>query len=100
LNFVESRKEATAINLANYHNTLARQYKARSKSREFKIGELVMRKVLGTAVKPNHEKLRQNYEGLHIATSASETGFYHLQDMYGRPIPNPWNVANLRNYYH
>ena len=79
---------------------LARQQKLHTRPWEFKVGELVLRKVLGTAVQSKHGKLGQNWEGPYMITSTTGTGSYHLQDMDGRNIPNPWNAANLRAYYH
>lgn len=98
LDFAESRRETPSIYLVNYKSTLIKQRKTQTNPRDFKVGELVLRKTLGITVQSQHGKLWQNWEGPYMVTSSTSTGSYHIQDMNGQPIPNQWNVANLRNY--
>lgn len=51
-------------------------------------------------VDPAHGKLDQNWEGPYVETKTTRTGAYYLQDQKGIQIPNPWNITNLRKYYH
>ena len=70
------------------------------KSRDLKVGDLVLRKSMGTAVKPQEGKLGPNWEGPYKVVSASPTGACYLEDVDGLLILNPWNTHHLRKYYH
>ena len=48
--------------------------------REFQVGDMVLRKTLGSMVVPTHEKHGQNWEGPYIVTGATRTGAYYLQN--------------------
>ena len=55
---------------------------------------------MGTMVDPTYGKLAANWEGLYSVIDKTRTGAYCLRDGEGKDIPNPWNISNLRNYYH
>ena len=63
-------------------------------------GDLVLRKVLGTAKNLAWEKLESNWEGPYRITSAARIGAYYLKDLEEKAVPRPWNVNNLRRYYY
>ena len=96
----QGRREASLIKLASYQQALSKHRKGFMKTRDLQEGDLVLRKVMGTAVKSTEGKLGQNWEGPYKVTSATSTGAYYLEDMEGNRIPNPWNISNLRIYYH
>jgi hypothetical protein len=100
LDFTDERRETALIRLGDYQNTLSRDRFKIMKSRELHAGDLVLRKVMGTTVNPRDGKLGPNWEGPYTITALTSTGAYYLEDMDGTPIPNPWNVHNLRKYYH
>ena len=58
-------------------------------------GDLVLRKVLGTAKNSVWGKLGPNWEGPYRITSGGGIGAYFLEDLDERVIPCPWNVYNL-----
>ena len=70
------------------------------KKREFGTGDLVLRKVVGSAQDVNARKLAPNWEGLYRVTAIVRAGVYYLEDMEERPLPQPWNVQNLKKFYH
>lgn len=98
--FAESRRETILLHLTNYQSVLSKQRQTHVNLKEFQVGDLVLRKTISTAIKPKHGKFGQNWEGLYLITASNGTRSYHLQDMDSRRIPNPWNVANVMNYYH
>jgi hypothetical protein len=100
LDFVDEARETTMIHLANYQNTLSRHRRRIMRHRELKIGDLVLRKSMGTAVNPRDGKLGPNWEGPYKIVSTTNTGACYLEDASGVPIPNPWNTHHLRKYYH
>ena len=54
--------------------------------REFEIGDLVLRKNLGTMVDPTHGKLAANWEGPYLVIGKPGTGAYFLRDEEGRDV--------------
>ena len=88
------------IHLANYQNALSRHRHKIMRGRDLKIGDLVLRKSMGTAINSREGKLGANWEGPYKVISASPTGACYLEDADGALIPNPWNVHNLRKYYY
>mgnify|MGYP006992918061 CR=1 FL=1 len=62
------------------------------KKREFGTGDLVLRKVVGSARDVNAKKLTQNWEGLYRVTAIARAGAYYVEDMEERLLPRPWNV--------
>lgn len=63
LDFAEEKREIALIRLANYQQALLKRRQGQVKTREFQVGDLVLRKSLGTAVKAKEWKLRQNWRG-------------------------------------
>ena len=70
------------------------------KLRPLAPGDLVLRKVLGTAKNSAWGKLGPNWEGLYCITSVAGIGPYHLEDLEERVILRRWNVNNLKRYYY
>ena len=48
----------------------------------------------------NFEKLAQTWEGPYRVTAIAGARAYYLEDLDERPLPWPWNVHNLRKFYH
>ena len=69
--------------LARYQNLLARHYNNKVKHRDFRVGELVLRKVMGTARDFSQGKLGPNWEGPYRITSWQRKGTYHLETLDG-----------------
>ena len=70
------------------------------KLRPLAPGDLVLRKVLGTARNPAWEKLRPNWEGPYRITSVAGIEAYFLEDLDEHVVTRPWNVNNLKMYYY
>uniref|UniRef100_A0A2N9GPC3 Uncharacterized protein n=1 Tax=Fagus sylvatica TaxID=28930 RepID=A0A2N9GPC3_FAGSY len=49
---------------------------------------------------PTDGKLGPNWEGPYRVRFVTGTGAYHLEDLNSLPLPRPWNVSNLRKYFH
>ena len=88
------------VQLAYYQHKLKQGYDANVKLRPLVLGDLVLRKVLGTAKNPKWEKLGPNWEGPYRITSVTGIGAYFLEDLDEHVIPHPWNVYNLKMYYY
>ena len=60
LDLIEERRESAMVQLAYYQHKLRQGYNAKVKLRPLEPGDLVLRKVLGTAKNPAWEKLGPN----------------------------------------
>ena len=63
LDLIEERRESAMVQLAYYQHKLKQGYDANVKLRPLVPGNLVLRKVLGTAKNPAWGKLGPNWEG-------------------------------------
>ena len=63
LDLAEEKKEKAMIHMVYYHQKLKRGYDANVKLRPLSPGDLVMRKILGSAKNPSWGKLGPNWEG-------------------------------------
>ena len=100
LDLIEERRESAMVQLAYYQHKLKQGYDAKVKLRPLEPGDLVLKKVLGTAKNPAWGKLGPNWEGPYHITSVAGIGAYFLENLDEHIIPRPWNVNNLRRYYY
>ena len=78
-----------AVRLAQYQQTLAKGYNRRVQPREFKIGDLVLRKVVGSQKDPTEGNLGPNWESPYKVTSIAIIEAYRLEDMNEKAILRP-----------
>ena len=88
------------VQLACDQQKLKQEYDLGVRLRPLAPGNLVLRKVVGTAKNPAWGKLRPNWEVSYRITSVVGIGAYFLEDLDENVIPCPWNVNNLRRYYY
>ena len=88
------------VQLAHYQQKLKQGYDMGVKVRPLAQGDLVLRKVVGTAKNPSQGKLRPNWEGPYRIISVAGIEAYFLEDLDENVIPRPWNINNLRRYYY
>ena len=100
LDLIEERKENVMVQLVYYQHKLKQGYDADMKLRPLALGDLVLRKVLGTAKNPTWGKLGPNWEGPYCITLVVGIGAYYPKDLNENIVPRPWNVNNLRRYYY
>ena len=96
LDLIEERRESAMVQLAYYQHKLRQGYDAKVKLRPLEPGDLVLRKVLGTAKNPVWGKLGPNWERPYRNTSMASIRAYFLEDLDEHVIPRSWNVNNLR----
>jgi hypothetical protein len=99
LDLAEEMRERALVHLASYQEQLMKSYNKNVHPREFGVGDLVLRKVLGNTKVANEGKLRANWEGPYRVTEIVGIGAYRLADLDGNPVPRPWNVHNLRRFF-
>lgn len=100
LNLLEEHRESTAIRLAEYQQKLAQRYNRDVRRREFGAGDLVFRKVVRNTRDVNTRNLAPTLEGPYRITTIAGAGAYYLEDLDEKPFPQPWNVHNLKKFYH
>ena len=62
LNLVDEVCAIAKQRLARYQNLMAKHYNSNVKHRDFQVGDLVLRKVMGTTRDPSQGKLGLNWE--------------------------------------
>ena len=96
LDLLEERWDIATVRLASYQQWIKREHDKNINHRVFRIGDLVLRKVMENTRKPNEGRLGPNWEGPYKVVSPAGAGSYRLEDLEGKPIPKPWNTCNLR----
>ncbi|KAF5946316.1 hypothetical protein HYC85_016544 [Camellia sinensis] len=96
LDLAEERRERALVHIASYQQELSRKYNKTVHPRQFKIGDWVLRKVMGNTLVLGDGKLGPNWEGPYKVVGLAGKGAYHLEDKDGKAIPRPWNTANLK----
>ena len=99
LDLVDEARATAEQRLVRYQNLMSKHYNSKVRHRDFQIGDLVLRKVMGTAKDPSQGKLGPNWEGPYRITSWQRKGTYHLETMDGWKLQHPWNTEYLRKYY-
>lgn len=75
------------MKLASYQEQLARSYNKKVNPRDFGVGDLVLRKVLGNTKVKTDRKLGPNWEGPYKVTEVVGVGAYRLADLDENPVP-------------
>ena len=63
LDLIDEVKAIAEQRLTRYQDRMAKHYNSRVQHRDFKVGDLVLRKVIGAARDPTQGKLSPNWEG-------------------------------------
>ena len=95
LDLIDERREIAMVQLAHYQQKLKQGYDIGVKVKPLVLGELVLRKVVGTMRNPSWGKLGPNWEGPYYITSIAGIGAYILEDLDENVMLRPWNVNNL-----
>ena len=89
LDLIEEKRENAMVQSAHYQQKLKRGYDANVMLRPLTPGDLVLRKVVGTAKNPSWGKLGPNWEGPYRITSNASIGAYFLEDLDELVVPRP-----------
>ena len=95
LDLVDEVKAIAEQRLARYQDRMAKHYNSLVQHRDFKLGDLILRKVMGVARDPTQGKLGPNWEGPYRITSWQRKGTYHLETIDRQKLPHPWNTEHL-----
>ncbi|XP_075654844.1 uncharacterized protein LOC142625014 [Castanea sativa] len=95
LDTIEERREVASVKMGSYQQKLKQTYDKGVRPRPLVPGDLVLRKVVGTAKNPVWGKLRPNWEGLYRITSVAGIGAYYLEDLDEKAVRRPWNADKI-----
>uniref|UniRef100_A0A2N9FYM4 RNA-directed DNA polymerase n=1 Tax=Fagus sylvatica TaxID=28930 RepID=A0A2N9FYM4_FAGSY len=99
LDLVDEVRDQAEARTRVYQQRMARYYDRRVKHREFKVGDLVLRKVTLATRDPTQGKLGPTWEGPYRVVKFHRRGTYHLEKLDGNALPHPWNAEHLKKYY-
>ncbi|XP_074341910.1 uncharacterized protein LOC141679310 [Apium graveolens] len=99
LDLLDETRTNSQLKLAAYQQRIARYFNKKVKSVPFKVGDLVLRKVMSNTKIAQHGVLGANWEGPYKVKAILWKGTYRLKDLDGKPIPRAWNTEHLQKYY-
>ncbi|XP_075652779.1 uncharacterized protein LOC142623270 [Castanea sativa] len=89
LDLVDEVRAMAEQRLARYQNLMAKHYNSKVRHRDFQVGDLVLRRVIGATKDASQGKLRPNWEGPYMITSWHRKGTYYLETLEGQKLSHP-----------
>ena len=99
LDLVDEVRATVEQRLAWYQNLMAKHYNSKIRHRDFQVGDLVLRKIMGATRDAFQGKLGPNWEGPYRVASWHRKGTYHLETLDGQKLHHSWNTKHLKKYY-
>ena len=99
LDLVDEVRATVEQRLARYQNLMAKHYNSKVRHKDFQVGDLVLRKVMGSIKDTSQGKLGPNWEGLYRVALWHRKGTYHLETLDGQKLHHSWNTEHLKKYY-
>ena len=99
LDLVDEVRATAEQRLARYQDLMAKHYNSRVRHKDFKVGDLILRKVTSAIRDPTQGKLGPNWEGPYKITSWQRKDTYHLETLDEQKLHHPWNTDYLKKYY-
>ena len=99
LDLINEVRATAKQRLARYQDRMTKHYNSQVRHKDFQVGDLVLRKVMGTARDPTYGKLDLNWEEPYRIMAWQRKGTYHLKTLDGRKLHHPWNAKHLWKYY-
>ncbi|XP_073223490.1 uncharacterized protein [Cicer arietinum] len=98
LNLIEEKRMIALCHGQLYQKRLKKAYEKKVRPREFREGELVLKKILPIK-KDSRGKWTPNYEGPYVVKKAFSGGALILAEMDGDELPLPVNSDAVKKYY-
>ena len=89
LDLIDEVRADAEHRMARYKNLMAKWYDVMVKPRQFRIGDLVLKKVSLATKNPTHGKLGLNWEGPYRVINYKRRGSYYLEALDGRKLGHP-----------
>ena len=99
LDLLDEKHDQVLKRTEDYQRKTTRYYDQKVKPRSYKLGDLVLKKLLPARKDPTHGKLGSNWEGPYIVSRLVRPGNYELQTEEGKILPHSWNAEHLKSFY-
>ena len=99
LDNIDEKRDKALLRISTYQQSIARHYNKNIRTRTFKVGDWVLRRVFQNTKEAGAGKLAPTWEGPYLITKVVGHGAYKLQTKEGRDINNSWNAIHLRQYH-
>ena len=99
LDLIDEKCEQVLKRTKDYQRKTERYYNQKIKPRSYKLGDLVLKKLLPARKNPAHGKLGPSWEGPYIVTRVIRPGNYKIQTEEGKILPHTWNAEHLKRFY-
>jgi hypothetical protein len=99
LDLLQEKRDRAQITMSAYQQRISKYFNKKVKPRDFKVGDLVLRKVTLATKDPAEGKLASSWEGPYKVISCHRPGAYYLEDQKGKVLQRPWNAEHLKKYF-
>ena len=99
LDLLDEKGEQVLKRIEDYQRKTARYYDQKVIPRSYKLGDLVLKKLMPARKNPTHGKLGPNWEGPYIVSCIVRPGNYELQTEEGKVLSHSWNAEHLKRFY-
>ena len=89
LDLIDEVRATAEQRLARYQDLMAKHYNSKVRCRDFKVGDLVLRKVKSATRDPSQGKLGPNWEGPYKITLWQRKDTSHLETLDGQKLHHP-----------
>jgi hypothetical protein len=96
VDLIDERRWRAVVQNARYGQALRRYHQRFVHSRELRVGDLVLRRILN---REGLHKLSPSWEGPFKVSKVCRPGSVRLAKEEGVQLPNPWNIEHLRKFY-
>ncbi|XP_038716417.1 uncharacterized protein LOC120009784 [Tripterygium wilfordii] len=99
LDTIDELRDRALTRTVAYHDKVSRYFNKNVRTRTFKEGDRVLRKVFEITRELNAGKLGPNWEGSYLIDRVLGNGTYKLRKESGEVILHPWNAIHLKLYH-
>ena len=99
LDLLDEKCDQVLKSIEDYQRKTARYYDQKVKLKSYKLGDLVLKKLLPLRKDPTHGKLGPNWEGPYIVSRIVRLGNYKLKTEEGKILPHSWNAEHVKCFY-
>ena len=94
--WMEELCDMAVKHIGRYKEDIKKRYDKKFKSREFCVGDWVLKKVSRLT---DQGKLDENWQGPYVIEKVGTKGAYILRDLECIRLEYPWNASHLKLFY-
>ena len=99
LDMTDELREVKVLRMASYQQRMANLYNMHLKSRAFRVGDLVLRRVFENMANLAAGKFQPKWERPYTIVKVGAAGSYALDKLDEMPVPRMCNAMHLKRYY-